>query len=124
MSICILSVVSPALTRMRLVPVRCARFSFRSNFSFPKSHDMHAGKIHPGRELPFPRPLSPAHAHEEKYGWLERLRLLARIEVTAGRRNGKIRIKYNNDSEDTAVKVQCEWLNKKISMDNDSLQKF
>ena len=30
----------------------------------------------------------------------------------------------NNDSEDTAVKVQCEWLNKKISIDNDSLQKF
>ena len=23
--------------------------------------------------LPFPRPLSPAHAHEEKYGWLARL---------------------------------------------------
>ena len=23
--------------------------------------------------LPFPRPLYPAHAHEEKYGWLARL---------------------------------------------------
>ena len=31
---------------------------------------------------------------------------------------------YNNDSEDTAVKVQCEWLNEKISIDNDSLQTF
>ena len=25
--------------------------------------------------LPFPRPLSPAHAHEEKYGWLARLNI-------------------------------------------------
>ena len=27
--------------------------------------------------LPFPRPLSPAHAHEEKYGWLARLNPLS-----------------------------------------------
>ena len=58
--------------------------------------------------LPFPRPLSPTHAHEEKYGWLARLDVYMVATIVLVVSNKPIQISINNTSSDSKVTMRVD----------------